>query len=50
MPPQAYPASQHVVPRRGIFLGKWRNSFTGISEGEIKSDLSVVQSLASCYN
>jgi hypothetical protein len=26
MPPQAYQTSQHVVPRCGIFLGKWRSS------------------------
>jgi hypothetical protein len=27
IPPQAYQTSQYVVPRGGIFLGKWRSSF-----------------------
>jgi hypothetical protein len=27
MPPQAYQISQYVVPRGGIFLGKWCSSF-----------------------
>jgi hypothetical protein len=26
---QAYQTSQYVVPRGGIFLGKWRSSFAG---------------------
>jgi hypothetical protein len=26
MLPQAYQTSQYVVPRGGIFLGKWRSS------------------------
>jgi hypothetical protein len=26
MPPQAYQTSQYVVPRGGIFLGKWSSS------------------------
>jgi hypothetical protein len=26
---QAYQTSQYVVPRGGIFLGKWRSSFVG---------------------
>jgi hypothetical protein len=25
---QAYQTSQYVVPRGGIFLGKWRSSFS----------------------
>jgi hypothetical protein len=28
---QAYQTSQYVVPRGGIFLGKWRSSFAGSS-------------------
>jgi hypothetical protein len=28
---QAYQTSQYVVPRGGIFLGKWRGSFAGNS-------------------
>jgi hypothetical protein len=32
MPPQAYQTSQYVVPRGGIFLGKWRSSFAGSSD------------------
>jgi hypothetical protein len=32
---QAYQASQYVVPRGGIFLGKWRSSFAGNSDGKM---------------
>jgi hypothetical protein len=32
---QAYQISQYVVPRGGIFLGKWRSSFAGSSDGKI---------------
>jgi hypothetical protein len=32
---QAYQTSQHVVPRGGIFLGKWRSSFAGSSDGKM---------------
>jgi hypothetical protein len=32
---QAYETSQYVVPRDGIFLGKWRSSFAGSSDGKI---------------
>jgi hypothetical protein len=32
---QAYQTSQYVVPRGGIFLGKWRSSFAGSSDGKI---------------
>jgi hypothetical protein len=32
---QAYQTSQHVVSRGGIFLGKWRSSFAGSSDGKI---------------
>jgi hypothetical protein len=35
MPPQAYRTSQCVVPRGGIFLGKWRSSFVGSSDGKM---------------
>jgi hypothetical protein len=35
MPPQAYQTSQYVVPRGGIFLGKWRSSFVGSSDGKM---------------
>jgi hypothetical protein len=31
---QAYQTSQYVVPRDGIFLGKWRSSFEGSSDGK----------------
>jgi hypothetical protein len=27
MPTQVYQTSQYVVPRGGIFLGKWRSTF-----------------------
>jgi hypothetical protein len=32
---QAYQISQYVVPRGGIFLGKWRSSFAGSSNGKM---------------
>jgi hypothetical protein len=32
---QAYQTSQYVVPRSGIFLGKWRSSFAGGSDGKM---------------
>jgi hypothetical protein len=31
----AYQTPQYVVPRRGIFLGKWRSSFAGNSDGKM---------------
>jgi hypothetical protein len=31
---QAYQTSQYVVLRGGIFLGKWRSSFAGSSDGK----------------
>jgi hypothetical protein len=35
IPPQAYQTSQYVVPRGGIFLGKWRSIFAGSSDGKM---------------
>jgi hypothetical protein len=32
---QAYQTSQYVLPRGGIFLGKWRSSFVGNSDGKM---------------
>jgi hypothetical protein len=32
---QAYQTSQYVVLRGSIFLGKWRSSFAGSSEGKM---------------
>jgi hypothetical protein len=32
---QAYQTSQYVVPRSGIFLGKWRSSSAGNSDGKM---------------
>jgi hypothetical protein len=32
---QAYPTSQYVVSRGGIFLGKWRSYFAGNSDGKM---------------
>jgi hypothetical protein len=32
---QAYRTSQYVVPCGGIFLGKWRSSFGGNSDGKM---------------
>jgi hypothetical protein len=34
---QAYQTSQYVVPRGGIFLGKWRSSFAGSSDGKMNA-------------
>jgi hypothetical protein len=31
---QAYRTSQYMVQRGGIFLGKWRSSFAGNSDGK----------------
>jgi hypothetical protein len=31
----AYQTSQYVVPRGGIFLGKWRSSFAESSDGKM---------------
>jgi hypothetical protein len=35
IPQNAYQTSQYVVPRCGIFLGKWRSSFVGSSDGKM---------------
>jgi hypothetical protein len=32
---QAYQTSQHVVPSGGIFVGKWRSTFAGSSDGKM---------------
>jgi hypothetical protein len=32
---QAYQSSQYAVPHGGIFLGKWRSFFVGISDGKM---------------
>jgi hypothetical protein len=32
---QVYQTSQYVVPRGGIFLGKWRSSYAGSSDGKM---------------
>jgi hypothetical protein len=32
---RAYQTSQYVVPRGGIFLGKWLSSFAGNSDGKM---------------
>jgi hypothetical protein len=32
---QAYQTSQYVVPRGDNFLGKWRGSFVGSSDGKM---------------
>jgi hypothetical protein len=34
---QVYQTSQYVVPRGGIFLGKWRSSFAGNSDGKMNA-------------
>jgi hypothetical protein len=35
MPPHAYLTAQYVLPLGGIFLGKWRISLAGSSEGKM---------------
>jgi hypothetical protein len=35
MPPQAYQTSQNMVPRGGIFLGKWHSTFAGSSDSKM---------------
>jgi hypothetical protein len=32
---QAYQSSQYVAPCGGIFLGKWRSTFAGSSDGKM---------------
>jgi hypothetical protein len=32
---QAYQTSQYVVPCSGVFLSKWRSTFTGNSDGKM---------------
>jgi hypothetical protein len=44
MPPQAYKTSQYMVPRGGIFLGKWYSTFAGNSDGKMD-----VQSACALY-
>jgi hypothetical protein len=34
---QAYQISQYTMQRGGIFLGKWRSSFAGSSDGKMCS-------------
>jgi hypothetical protein len=40
---QAYQTSQYVVPRSGIFLGKWRSSFAGSSGGKMNVQSACAQ-------
>jgi hypothetical protein len=44
---QAYQISQYVVPRGGIFLGKWRSSFAVNSDG--KMNVQSVSALNTRY-
>jgi hypothetical protein len=34
---QAYQTFQYAVPRGGIFIGKWRSSFAGSSDGKMNA-------------
>jgi hypothetical protein len=34
---QAYQTSQYMVPRGGIFLGKWSSAFEGSSHGKMNA-------------
>jgi hypothetical protein len=45
---QAYQTTQYVVPRGGIFLGTWRSSFAGNSDG--KMNVQSAFSLNTRYN
>jgi hypothetical protein len=38
---QACQTSQYVVPRGGIFLGKWRSSFAGNADGKMNSSINL---------
>jgi hypothetical protein len=40
MPPLAYQTSEYAVPGGGIFLGKWRSTFAGSSEGRMNVHLA----------
>jgi hypothetical protein len=43
MPPQVCQTYQYVVQRYGIFLGKWRSTFAGSSDGKmnVQSDCDL---------
>jgi hypothetical protein len=43
---QAYQTSQYVVPLDGIFLGKWRNSFAGNSDGKMNAQSACALNFA----
>jgi hypothetical protein len=40
---QAYQTSQYVVPHGGSFLGKWRSSFAGNSDGKMNVQSACTQ-------
>jgi hypothetical protein len=42
LPPQTYQTSYYVVPRGGIFLGKWRSTFAGSSDGKMNVESACV--------
>jgi hypothetical protein len=39
---QAHQTSQYVMPRGGIFLGKWRSSFARKSDGKMNVESACV--------
>jgi hypothetical protein len=47
---QAYQISQYVVPRGGIFLGKWRSSFAGHSDGKMNVQSACALNTQYNYN
>jgi hypothetical protein len=49
MTPQAYQTSQYVVPRGGIFLGKWRRSFIGSSDGKMNVEPACALNILHVY-
>jgi hypothetical protein len=50
MPPQTYRTSQYVMLHGRIFLGKWRSSFAGSSNGKmnVQSTCAVSTPLPKC--
>jgi hypothetical protein len=40
---QGYQTFQYVVPRGGIFLGKWRRRFAGSSDGKMNAQSACAQ-------
>jgi hypothetical protein len=50
MPPEACQTSQYVVQRGGIFLGKWRSSFAGSSDGKMNVQSACALNIQYIHN